>query len=162
MSNNRCHCMNTLIPSPMDLQPQACRICDNQFMPSYQTLTCAECNVSICLECALTFSPETAFPIHLAVNGNTDAIQQYKTNRSCAFTLFRDPYMASVHYEYQRFYNTNKHIRLLEERVNNIKQEIKCIMSELASTDKRLIEAKTQLQDAYKRRNVTQNGQCDI
>jgi len=118
--------------------------------------------VSICLECALTFSPETAFPIHLAVNGNTDAIQQYKTNRSCAFTLFRDPYMASVHYEYQRFYNTNKHIRLLEERVNNIKQEIKCIMSELASTDKRLIEAKTQLQDAYKRRNVTQNGQCDI
>ena len=154
--------MNPLIPSPMDLQPQACSICDSQFMPSYQTLTCTKCNISICLECVLTYSPETAFPIHMAVSGNTDAIQRYKVNRQCAFTLFRDPFMASVHYEYQRFYNTNKHIRLLEERVNNTKQEIKCIMSELARTDKRLTEAKAQLQDAYRRRAASQNGQCDI
>jgi hypothetical protein len=123
-------------------------------MPSYQTLTCPECQVSLCLDCVLKYTPETAFPMHMSCTMEPAAMRQYTTNRSCASTLFRDPYMATVYYEYQRFYNTDDYVRLLEERVSNTEHEVQCITKELRNTQNRLASAKYELLSAKQKRRM--------
>jgi hypothetical protein len=107
MSNQQCHKLHEMTPSPMNLQPQACAVCSAQFMPNYQTLTCTQCNESLCLECVLLYSPETAFPMHLAKHCDPCALQHYTDHRDSAIRLMRDPFLAQVYHEYQRFYNTD-------------------------------------------------------
>ena len=136
----------------MDLQPQTCFVCTTRFMPSYQTLTCPECSVSLCLDCVLRYTPETAFPMHLANDSESSALQCYTRSKECAKHLMRDPFMAPVYYEYQRFYNTDEYIELLEERVTNAKQEIECIKAELQNTQNRLSNTKLELLNARQRK----------
>ena len=155
----RCHMQHPILPSPMDMQPQACFICTTKFMPGCHTLTCPKCQVSLCQACVLTYTPDTAFPMHLACYAENDALKAYRANKSCASTLYRDPYMATVFYEYQRYYNTDKYIELLEERVSNITNEIKCIDSELTNTQNRLSSAKYELLCAKQRKRKTQSEQ---
>ena len=139
----------------MDLQPQACFVCRERFMPSYQTLTCAQCQVSLCASCLLLYTPETAFPMHLAsCDLGQDVLERYTSHAACANTLFRDPCMATVYYEYQRFYNTDEYINLLEERVANLAQEIQCLNSELNGTHERMASAKYELLAARQRRRA--------
>lgn len=130
---------------PINSQPQACFICSAKFMPNFQTLWCSQCQTSLCLSCVLTYTPETAFPMHLVCYGEEDTLRCYRANKSCATTLYRDPCMATVYYEYQRFYNTDQYINLLEERVSNIDNEVRCLSAELNSTQGRLSSAKYEL-----------------
>lgn len=139
----------------MDLQPQTCFICTVRFMPNYQTLTCQQCNVSLCLSCVLLYTPETAFPMHLANYSETSSLQCYNHTKECAKRLMRDPYMAPVYYEYQRFYNTDEYIQVLEERVVNAKKEIECLKGELQNTQNRLAGAKIDLLNARQRKRHT-------
>ena len=81
-------------------------------------------------------------------------LRQYTTNKSCASTLFRNPYMAMVYYEYQRFYNTDDYLNLLEERVDNTEQEVQCITKELKNTQNRLSSAKYELMNAKQKRRM--------
>jgi hypothetical protein len=152
MSIHRCHHLHEMMPSPMDLQPQACFVCAIDFMPNYQTMTCQQCNVSLCLGCVMLYTPETAFAMHLAKNGEPSALRSYTNNRDCATHLLRDPFLAPVYYEYQRFYNTDEYFQLLEERITNSKHEIECIKTELHNTQNRLSNTKLELLHARQRR----------
>jgi len=152
MSTHKCHLMHEMMPSPMDLQPQACFVCTAEFMPNYQTMTCPQCNVSLCLGCVVLYTPETAFAMHLARNAEPSSLRCYTNNRDCATQLMRDPFLAPVYYEYQRFYNTDEYIEILEERITNAKQEIECIKTELQNTQTRLANTKLELVHARQRR----------
>lgn len=156
MSTHKCHLLHDMHPSPMDLQPQTCFVCTMRFMPNYQSLTCPQCNASLCLDCVLRYTPETAFPMHLANHAESSALLCYNRTRECAKRLMRDPYMAPVYYEYQRFYNTDEYIELLEARVANAKQEIECIKGELQNTQKRLSAAKLELLNARQRKRCVE------
>lgn len=162
----QCHMRHPMLPSPMDMQPQACFICRAKFMPNCQTLTCPKCQVSLCQACVLTYTPETAFPMHLVCYAEESTLRTYRTSKACATTLYRDPYMATVFYEFQRFYNTDRYIALLEERVSNIENEIRCINSELTNTQNRLSSAKYELLCARQRKRkssaMEENGQHRI
>jgi hypothetical protein len=154
MSKHKCHRMHDILPSPMDLQPQICFVCTAQFMPNYQSLTCHQCHQSICLECVLLYTPETAFPMHLANYAEATSLKCYTNNKECATQLMRDPYLAPVYYEYQRFYNTDEYIQLLEERITNTKHEIECIKMELQNTQNRLSSNKIELINARQRKRL--------
>jgi hypothetical protein len=158
MSSHKCHKLHDMIPSPMALQPQICFVCTSHFMPSYQTLTCQECSQSLCLECVLLYTPETAFPMHLANYGETASLRCYTTNKECATKLLRDPYMATVYHEFQRFYNTDEYIQHLEDRVTNTKHEIECIKMELQNTQNRLSSAKLELLNARHRKRLNETN----
>ena len=127
-------------------------------MPSYQTLTCPQCNLSLCIDCVLAYTPETAFPMHLACYAEPSSLKLYTANKECARTLMRDPYMAPVYYEYQRFYNTEEYIHLLEERVVNIEQEINLITLELKSTHDRMSSTKLELLNARRLKKISQEA----
>jgi hypothetical protein len=152
MSNQQCHKLHEMTPSPMNLQPQACAVCSEQFMPNYQTLTCTQCNESLCLECVLLYSPETAFPMYLAKHSDPCALQHYNNHRDSAIRLMRDPYLAQVYHEYQRFYNTDAYHQLLEARIANTKHELNCLKAEIDRTQSRLVTAKLELMHAQQRR----------
>ena len=139
----------------MDLQPQACRLCTARFMPSYHTLTCNECQTSLCTACVLMYTPETAFPIHLATCGlESTILERYTTDRTCATTLYRDPFLATVYHEYQRFYNTDEYLHLLQERVSNLEHEALCLQGEMSNTQNRLSSAKYELLGARRRKHA--------
>ncbi len=136
MSNQQCHKLHELTPSSMNLQPQACAVCSEQFMPNYQTLTCTQCNESLCLECVLL----------------------YTDHRDSAVRLMRDPFLAQVYHEYQRFYNTDAYHQLLEARITNTKHEITCLKAEIDNTQSRLVTAKLELMHAQQRRRCAFEG----
>ena len=107
------------------------------------------------MTCVLLYTPETAFPIHLATCGlEPDLLERYTADRTCATTLYRDPFLATIYHEYQRFYNTDQYVRLLEERVSNLEHEACCIQEELRNTQNRLASAKYELLDARRRRHT--------
>ena len=63
--------------------------------------------------------------------------------------------MMAVYHEYQRFYNTDEYIRLLEERVENVEHEILCLNQELKNTQNRLSSTKFELLSAkHKKRHA--------
>ena len=152
MSTHRCHKLHELMPSPMALQPQTCVTCSADFMPNYQTLTCPRCDESVCLECVMLYTPDTAFAMHLAKHFEPCTLQYYRDHPNSATQLLRDPFLAQVYYEYQRFYNTDAHFQLLGGRIANLKQEVKCIKDELQSTQTRLASAELELLNAQQRR----------
>jgi hypothetical protein len=156
MSEQCCNLMHPLIPSPVDLQPQACCVCATHFMPSmYHTLSCSQCQTSLCASCVLLYTPETAFAMHLATCGLEPVLlERFAADRTCATTLFRDPYLATVYHEYQRFYNTDEYQRLLEERVLNLEHEALCLQKELQNTKDRLSGAKYELLAARRKRRT--------
>lgn len=152
MSTHRCHVQHELIPSPTDLQPQLCFVCSIEFMPNYQTMTCTDCRVSLCLKCIMLYTPETAFAMYLAKNAEPSTLKCYTNNRNCATQLLRDPFLAQVYHEYQKYYGTDAYIELLEERIINAKHEIDCIKTEFQNTQTRLCNAKLELLHARQRR----------
>jgi hypothetical protein len=93
--------------------------------------------------------------MHLANYSETSSLQCYNHTKECAKRLMRDPYMAPVYYEYQRFYNTDEYIQVLEERVVNAKKEIECLKGELQNTQNRLAGAKIDLLNARQRKRHT-------
>ena len=155
MSVQRCHRLHKLSPSPLTLQQQRCAVCSTKFMPNYQTLTCEPCAVSLCLECVLIYAPETAFAIHLARHFEPCTLQYYKDHRNSATQLLRDPFLAEVYHEYQRFYNTDAYIRILGGRIANLKQEIKCLKTEMQSAQSRLTTTELELLNAQQRRRYS-------
>ena len=158
MSAHQCHKLHELTPSSMNLQPQACGVCSAEFMPNYQTLTCTQCEVSLCLECVLVHGTETAFPIHLAKLCDPCVLQHYLDYTDSAVRLMRDPFLAQVYHEYQRFYNTDAYHQLLEERVVNTKHELTCLKEEMDSTQNRLVTVKLELLHALQRRRCAIEG----
>ena len=154
MPTQTCYQHHPMSISPMDLQPQICFICTSRFMPNYQTLTCIPCQISLCLDCVLTYTPETAFPMHLACNAESSMLKQYQVDRSCATHLYRDPYKIAVYHEYQRFYNTDEYVKLLEERVENEEHEISCITQELKNTQNRMASTKYELMNARQKKKL--------
>ena len=145
MTTHHCYQHHPMSPSPMDMHQTTCFICTSEFVPSYHSLTCIQCQISLCIDCVLTYTPDTAFPMHLACNAEAGMLKQYRSNPSCATKPYHDPYMMAVYHEYQRFYNTDEYIRLLEEHVENLEHEILCLSQELKNTQNRLSSTKCEL-----------------